>query len=101
MLTIQITDTELEQRIVEKAKAIGKSVQQLAQEMLSHQLIDNDQELGFEIPRLDVRQHAQIIDTPLTAEEEELLVQNPDVKPFSHIKDAAKYIHDIRRKPHH
>lgn len=101
MLTIQITDTDLEQRIVERAKAIGKSVQQLAQELLANQLIDSDEELGFEIPRLDVRQHAQIIDIPLTAEEEELLAQNPDVKPFSHIKDAAKYVHDIRRKPHH
>lgn len=57
MLTIQITDTELEQRIVEKA--IGKSVQQLAQEMLSNQLIDSDEVLGFEVPRLDVCQHAR------------------------------------------
>ncbi len=99
MLTIQITDTELEQRIVEKAKAIGKSVQQLAQEMLSHQLIDNDEELGFEIPRLDVRQHARTYIPEISEEEEEELAKNPDVKPFSHIKDAAKYIHDIRRKP--
>ena len=98
MLTINIEDNELEQCLLHKAEANGKSVEQLVREMVARQLGKPDK-LNFEIPRLDVREHARVIDNVLTAEEEAALAENPDVKPFSHIKDSAKYIHDLRRKP--
>jgi predicted nucleotidyltransferase len=100
MLTIQIEDAKLEQRIAKKAKAIGKSVQDFIKELVAENVIETD-ELSFEIPRLDVRQHAKVIQDELTEEEERELAQNPDVKPFAHISDAAKYVHDMRRKPRH
>ncbi|MEI7584002.1 hypothetical protein [Runella sp.] len=100
MLTIQIEDTQLEQRVAKKAKAIGKSVQEFIKELVAENVAEAD-ELGFEIPRLDVRQHAKIIHHELTEEEEKELVQNPDIKPFAHITDAAKYVHNMRRKPRH
>lgn len=96
MLTIQITDTDLEQRIVERAKAIGKSVQQLAQELLSNQLIDSDEELGFEVPRLDVRQHARTYTPEISAEEEAELAKNPDVKLFAHVTDTVAFAKQLR-----
>lgn len=100
MLTIQIEDAQLEQRVAKKAKAIGKSVQEFIKELVAENVGETD-ELGFEIPRLDVRQHVRIIQNELTEEEERELAQNPDVKPFAHIIDAAKHVHDLRRKPHH
>lgn len=99
MLTIQIEDTRLEERLTQKARATGTTVAQLVCDLVAGQLEDPDDDLGFDIPRLDVRDHARVISMPLTSEEEEALAQNPDVKPFSHITDAAKYIHDLRRKP--
>lgn len=98
MLTIEIEDAQLEQRIAKKAKAIGKSVQEFIKELVAENVTESD-ELGFEIPRLDVRQHARLIQNELTEEEEHELAKNPDVRPFAHITDAAQYVHDMRRKP--
>lgn len=98
MLTIQIENEKLAQRLIKQAETEGRSVDAMVQEVIS-EAFDSPDELGIEYPRLDVREHMEVINNVLTAEEEELLAQNPDVRPFSHIEDSAKYIHDLRRKP--
>jgi hypothetical protein len=97
MLTIQIEDHQLERRLIQKARASGKSVQELARELIAGQLAEPDA-LDFEIPRMDVRQHTRVIDTPLTEEEEALLAENKEIKLFSQVKDSARYVHQLRRK---
>ncbi|MPR32353.1 hypothetical protein [Salmonirosea aquatica] len=97
-ISINIEDEHLAQRLKEKAEANGKSVDQLVEESLV-ELFGEADRWEIEIPRLNVLDHARVINNTLTAEEEEALAQNPDVKPFSHIDDPAKYIHDLRRKP--
>ncbi|MCU0340291.1 MAG: hypothetical protein MUE30_10420 [Spirosomaceae bacterium] len=102
MLILEINDTRLEQKIVEKARKIGKSVQELLKDMVAEKVQEEETEkLPFDVPRLDIRMHGKVIDTPLTKEEEKILVENPDIKPFAHIDDAAQYVHQLRRKPRH
>ncbi|MBB3842410.1 putative nucleotidyltransferase [Runella defluvii] len=96
MLTIEIEDAQLEQRIAKKAKAIGKSVQEFIKELVAENVTESD-ELGFEIPRLDVRQHARIYKPELTEEEEIELAKNPDVRPFSHVTDTVEFARQLRQ----
>ncbi len=99
MLTININieDSELEQRLLQEAQANGKSVNELVRELVDEQFADSGTP-HFKYTKQDVREHMRVIQYDLTDEEEEILAQNPDVRPFSHIKDSAKYIHDLRRK---
>ncbi len=100
MLTIKfnIEDEQLAQRLVEKAETHGKTVDELVKELVDDQYASTG-ELDFDYPRLDVREHMEVIQEKLTEEEERILAKNPDVRPYSHIKDPAQYIHDLRRKP--
>ena len=95
MLTLEIDDANLEQKIIEKARSFGKTAQQFLKDLVIDKISETE-ELGFEIPHLDYRKHIKIIDYVLTEEEELAIASNPDVKPFSHIKDSAKYVHDLR-----
>lgn len=67
MLILEINDASLEQKIVEKARKVGKSVQ----EMLKDIVVEKIQEevsletLPFKVPKLDYRQYIKIIDEPL------------------------------------
>ena len=96
MLTLEINDANLEEKIIEKARSFGKTAQQFLKDLVIDEISETE-ELDFEIPHLDYRKHIKIIDYVLT-EEELAIANNPDVKPFSHIKDSAKYVHDLRRK---
>ncbi len=96
MLTIQIEDSGLEERLLKRAEAVGTSVQQLVRDLVVGQL-GNPDELGFEIPRLDVRAHARSYAPELSAEEREALEKNPDVKPFSHVTDTVAFARQLRK----
>lgn len=100
MLTFEINDAQLEHRILEKARSIGKTAQELLKDLLTKAIQEDIalEKLPFEVPKLDYREHISIIDNKLT-EEEELLANDSSVKVFSHIQDSAKYVHDLRRKP--
>lgn len=98
MLTIHIEDAQLEARILEKARTFGKSAQQFLNDIVLKELNEETTEkFPFEIPRLDYREHGYIY-TPEFTEEELSLPDDPSIKPFSHITDSAKYVHDMRRK---
>ncbi|WP_373514025.1 hypothetical protein [Persicitalea sp.] len=97
-INIKIEDEQTEQRLAEEAQTSGKSVDELVKELVDEQF-GNPDEHNFEYVIQDVRKHMKVIQYDLTEEEERILAENPDVRPFSHIKDSAKYIHDLRRKP--
>ena len=97
-INIKIEDKQTEQRLVEEAHTCGKSVDELVKDLVDEQFADPG-ERSFEYVKQDVRKHMKVIQYDLTEEEERILTENPDVRPFSHIKDSAKYIHDLRRKP--
>ena len=67
MLTFEINDAQLEHRILEKARAIGKSTQELLKELLTKAIQEDIMldKLSFEVPKLDYRQYIKIIDEPL------------------------------------
>ncbi len=99
MLTIQIKDAQLEQRILEKARAFGKTAQEFLADFLAKELKEEPLEkLPFEIPHLDWREDGYIY-VPNLTDEELAITEDTTLKLFSHITDSAKYVHDIRRKP--
>ena len=70
MLTFEINDAQLEQRILEKAKTIGKTAQEFLKDLLSKEVQEEVvlDELPFEVPKLDYRLHSRIIDEPIDNE---------------------------------
>ena len=98
MLTLEIDDARLEQMIVEKARTIGKSVQDLVKEIISEKIEkdENRETLPFDVPKLDYRKYAHIYDPQLT-EEELLLADDPSVKPFSHVTDTVEFARQLRK----
>ena len=67
MLTFEINNAQLEHRILEKARAIGKSTQELLKELLTKAIQEDIalDKLPFEVHKLDYRQYIKIIDEPL------------------------------------
>ncbi len=67
MLTFEINDAQLEHRVLEKARAIGKSTQEFLKDLLTKAIQEDIvlDELPFEVPKLDYRQYIKIIDEPL------------------------------------
>ena len=67
MLTFEINDAQLEHRILEKARIIGKPVQELLKDLLTKAIQEDIalDKLPFEVPKLDYRQYIKIIDEPL------------------------------------
>ena len=67
MLTLEINDARLEQKILEKARSIGKSVQELVKDIVAEKMQDDEtpETLPFEVPKLDYRKYVRIIDEPV------------------------------------
>ena len=67
MLTLEINDARLEQKILEKARSIGKSVQELMKDIVAEkiQADDTSETLPFDVPKLDYRKYVRIIDEPV------------------------------------
>ena len=67
MLTLEINDARLEQKILEKARAIGKSVQELVQDIVAEkmQADETPETLPFHVPKLDYRNHSSIYNPEL------------------------------------
>ena len=67
MLTLEIDDARLEQKILEKARTVGKSVQDLVKEIISEKIEkdENRETLHFDVPKLDYRKYVRIIDEPV------------------------------------
>ncbi|MDZ7896761.1 MAG: hypothetical protein U5N85_01850 [Arcicella sp.] len=100
MLTFEINDAQLEHRILEKARAIGKSTQELLKEILSNAIQEDItlEKLPFEVPKLDYRNHSSIYNPELSEEEEEyLLTQDASVMPFAHVSDTVEFANQLRK----
>lgn len=98
MLTLEINDARLEQKILEKARAIGKSVQELVQDIVAEkmQADETPETLPFHVPKLDYRKYVHVYDPQLT--EEELLAADDDtVLPFSHVTDTIEFVNQLRK----
>ena len=98
MLTLEINDPRLEQKILEKARAIGKSVQELVEDIVAEkmQADETPETLPFDVPKLDYRKYVHVYDPQLT--EEELLAADDDtVLPFSHVTDTVEYARTLRK----
>ena len=72
MLILEINDARLEQKILEKAQSIGKSVQELMKDFVVEKIQEEEKEeqLPFEVPKLDYRKYISIIDYDLENEDE-------------------------------
>lgn len=67
MLTLEINDARLEQKILEKARSVGKSAQEWVQDIVVEkiQADETTETLPFDVPKLDYRTYVSIIDEPV------------------------------------
>lgn len=92
MLTLEINDARLEQKIIEKARSIGKSAQEMLKDLVVEKMQEGEaiNELPFEIPKLDYRKHLKIIDYGIDDE-------NIDDAPiFQDIGDTVEFAKKLR-----
>jgi hypothetical protein len=94
MLTLEINDARLEQKILEKARAIGKSVQELVRDIVAEkmQADETPETLPFDIPKLDYRQYVRIYEPDIETTDDDSTVQ-----PFSHVTDTVEYARQLRK----
>lgn len=72
MLTLEINDARLEQKILEKAHSIGKTVQELLKDFVVEKIQEEENEeekLPFDVPKLDYRKYIKIIDYEIEDED--------------------------------
>jgi hypothetical protein len=93
MLAIKIDNPEVENRFKQYAAQHKKAVEDLASEAIKMflDLQKKDDELVY--TKKDPMKHLHKIDYNYEDDGEDL----SDVKPFSHIDDVAKYVHNLRR----
>ena len=98
MLTFEINDAQLEQRILEKAKTIGKTAQEFLKDLLSKEVQEDVvfDELPFEVPKLDYRLHSSVYN-PELLEEEIQFANNESVRPFAHVSDTVEFAKQLRK----
>lgn len=96
MLTLEINDARLEQKILEKARSIGKSAQEMLKDLVVEKMQEGEiiNELPFEIPKLDYRKKLKKIDYGINDKE----LNKETVLLFSEIGDTAEYAHNLRQQ---
>lgn len=89
MLTIRVSDTRLEARLIERAQAMGKSAEQLIQELLAEALEPIEvTTLSFE--KLDPNLHSQRLEFDVEP-------GTDDAPAFRHITDTVEYANTLRQ----
>ena len=93
MLAIKIDNPEIETRFKQYAAQHKKAVEDLASEAIKMflDLHKKDDELVY--TKKDPMKYLNTRNYEYEDDGEDL----SDVKPFSHIEDVAKYVHDLRR----
>jgi hypothetical protein len=91
MLAIKIDNPEIENKFKEYARKQKKSLEDVVSEAMKLflDLHKKDDELSF--TKKDPMKHIHKIEFEDDGE------NLSDVKPYSHVDDAAKYVHDLRR----
>ena len=91
MLTLNIDNKELENKFLEFAKIQKRAVEDVAIDAMNYFIsIQREEKLVY--TKKDPLKHLRKIEVDF--DDEDL----SDVKPYGHIEDSAKYIHDLRRK---
>lgn len=97
MLTLEINDARLEQKILEKARSIGKSAQEMLKDLVVEKMQEEEKanKLPFEIPKIDYRKHIKIIDYGI--DDENIDDENIDDAPiFQDIGDTVEFAKKLR-----
>ncbi len=92
MLAIKIDNPEIENEFKEYAKRQKKAIEDVISEAMKLFLDIHKKNSGLIYNKQDPMQH--IVKTDYKDDGEFL----DDVKPYAHVKDTAKYIHDLRRE---
>ena len=92
MLTIQISDKRLENRIAERAKQIGKTAQELVESLLAENLGESEED-AFVFPKLDPMKHSSVIDYHIQDSDE-----FEKVRLFEGVDDSVEYVKKLREK---
>ncbi|MFT7273437.1 MAG: hypothetical protein ACI9V1_002974 [Spirosomataceae bacterium] len=87
LITLEIKGARLEEK--NRAKAIGKSVQELVNEIIP-------KKLPFDVPKLNVQDYATVYDPQLSEKELEA-DDDSSIQPFSHVTDTVKYARKLRK----
>lgn len=91
MLTLKIENQELENNFLEFANSQKKAVEDVVIDAMNYFMhIQREEKLLY--TKKDPLKHLHKIE--VDCDDEDL----NDVKPYAHIEDSAKYIHDLRRK---
>lgn len=89
MLTIQLNDVRLEQQLVQRAEATGKTTQQFVESLLAEALRQlTPAPLSF--PRLDPNQHSHTLQFDIDP-------QTDDAPAFQQIGDTTLFANELRR----
>lgn len=91
MLTVRITDRYLEKSISEKARLVGKSTQELVEDLLRNALHEKQEGLSYQ--KLNPESFGYIISADAECES-----VDEDVSLFSDIDNAAEYTENLRKK---
>lgn len=87
MLTVQINDAQLEQRLLDEARTTGKTTQEVVEELLTALLPT------LNYPHLDPHKHGYVLDNPSASGGEQM----GDVALFSQVDDAADFVSEQRK----
>jgi negative regulator of replication initiation len=90
MITLEINDAQLEQKIIEKAKAIGKTAQDFLRNIVEEKVEESTEKLPFEVPKLDYRKFSKIYEPEYVDENIE------QVKLFSQVKNTKEFAKKLR-----
>ena len=91
MLAIKIDNPDIEKKFFEYAKLKKKKIEEVVTEAMREFLDKQKKDEEIVYIKKDPMKHMR----KLSYKYDENL---DDVKPYSHVKDSAKYIHDLRRK---
>jgi hypothetical protein len=91
MLAIKINNPEIENRFKQYASQHKKTIEEVVGDAMKLFLDMNKKEDELIYTKKDPMKHLHTIKYEDDGED------LSDVKPFSHIEDVAKYVHDLRR----
>jgi len=92
MLTFEIEDKEFETKLLEYVKTTKQTIEEAALDAINKAINSSKKKLAYQVK--DPLKHLHTINYA----DDDLSADLSDVKPYSHIKDSALYIHNLRRE---
>jgi hypothetical protein len=87
MLTIRVTNRQLEQQLIRQAQAVGKTTQQLAESLLEDAL---NQLTPLSFSRLDPAKHSRSLEFDVDS-------QTDNAPVFQDVKDSTEFAEKLRQ----